>query len=142
MKTKKIISFILAFVLSSGVVVSGVQYLPDVTKEMSQASYWTQEDDVLMSYEEAEILNEKTIFAKGTNMYDLANLADAVDGVALNEALITSSDAGMEDVDLSGFDNDGLDALNTAVVNELEKRGVKDEWKKHLEIEPFVFREE
>jgi hypothetical protein len=52
------------------------------------------------------------------------------------------SDAGMEDVDLSGFDNDGLDALNTAVVNELEKRGVKDEWKNHLEIEPFVFREE
>ena len=93
MKTKKIISFILAFVLSSCVAVSGVQYLPDVTKEMSQASYWTQENDVLMSYEEAEILNEKTTSAKGTNMYDLANLADTVDGVALNEALITSSNA-------------------------------------------------
>jgi hypothetical protein len=48
------------------------------------------------------------------------------------------SDAGMEDVDLSGFDNDGLDALNTAVVNELEKRGVKDEWKNHLEETPFT----
>ena len=52
------------------------------------------------------------------------------------------SDAGISDVDLSAFDKDELYALDGMVMGELEKRGVKDEWKNHLEQEPFVFYEE
>ena len=46
-----------------------------------------------MSYEEIVKLNEKTISAKGTNMYDLKNQPEVVDGVALNEAILKSSEA-------------------------------------------------
>ncbi|MBO5935431.1 MAG: SH3 domain-containing protein, partial [Clostridia bacterium] len=46
-----------------------------------------------MSYDEIENLNEETISAQGTNMYDLKNLPEVVDGVALNEAIKKSSQA-------------------------------------------------
>ncbi|MBE7019231.1 MAG: hypothetical protein E7413_05090 [Ruminococcaceae bacterium] len=72
---------------------SGVSYLPNVTSEMSSPSYWTQEDEILMSYEEIEKLNEETLFTKGTNMYDLKNQPETIDGIALNEALLKSSQA-------------------------------------------------
>ena len=49
------------------------------------------------------------------------------------------SDAGFEDVDLSIFDKAQLDALDRAVADELEKLGVKDEWKNFSEEEPFIF---
>ena len=72
---------------------SGVHYLPDVTSEMSDASFWTTETDVLMTYDEIESLNKNTIAAKGTNMYDLKNMPDVVDGAALNKAILKSSQA-------------------------------------------------
>ena len=75
---------------------SGVHYLPDVTREMSAPSYWTQENELLMPYEDIEALNEKTISASGTNMYDLENMPEIVDGIALNESLIKSSTADAE----------------------------------------------
>ena len=97
MKTNRITSFILVALLMSisivSTVVSGVKYLPDVTKEMSSSSYWTEENEVFMSHEEIKELNKKTISTKGTNMYDLANLSEKVDGMALNEAIKKSSAA-------------------------------------------------
>ena len=51
-------------------------------------------------------------------------------------------DAGLEDVDLSVFAKDEIDGLNIKVTEELEKHGVKDEWKNYLEAEPFVFWED
>ena len=46
-----------------------------------------------MSYEEIVKLNEKTISEKGTNMYDLKNQPEVIDGIALNEAILKSSEA-------------------------------------------------
>jgi hypothetical protein len=60
---------------------------------MSSPSYWSVETDVLMSYEEIENLNRETIQAKGTNMYDLKNLPEIVDGISLNETIKKSSQA-------------------------------------------------
>ena len=51
-------------------------------------------------------------------------------------------DAGLDDIDLSDFNKDGTDKINSAVMSELEKLNIKDEWKNHLEIEPFVFWED
>ena len=68
-------------------------YLPDVTSEMSSPSYWTDENELLMTYEEIEKLNEETVAAKGTNMFDLKNQPEFIDGVALNEAILKSSQA-------------------------------------------------
>ena len=72
---------------------AGVYYLPDVTSEMSSPSFWTDETDILMSYDEIEKLNAEAISTKGTNMYDLKNQPETVNGVALNEALIKSGNA-------------------------------------------------
>lgn len=97
MKTNRMLSAILAVVLSLSTAVnclaSGAYYLPDVTSEMSSPSFWTEESDILMSYDEIENLNSETIQAKGTNMYDLKNQPEVVDGVALNEAIKKSSQA-------------------------------------------------
>ena len=67
--------------------------MPDVTKEMSLPEFWTEEDELLMSYEEIVSLNSETISAKGTNMYNLKGMPEVVDGIALNESLKKSSEA-------------------------------------------------
>ena len=92
---KKISIIVMFLILSTAVncLASGVYYLPDVTSEMSSPSFWTNETDILMSYDEIEKLNEQTILTKETNMYDLKNLPETVDGVALNEAILKSSKA-------------------------------------------------
>ena len=94
---KKLLIAVFAVVLSLSITVtclaSGVYYLPDVTGEMSSPSFWTDETDVLMSFDEIEKLNEETISTKGTNMYDLKNQPEVIDGVALNEAILKSSQA-------------------------------------------------
>ena len=93
MKKISIITVLLILCTAINCLASGVYYLPDVTNEMSSPSFWAVETDVLMSYGEIEKLNEETISAQGTNMYDLKNLPEVVDGVALNEAIKKSSQA-------------------------------------------------
>ena len=94
---KKILIAVFSVVLSLSITVSclaaGVYYLPDVTSEMSSPSYWAEESDILMSYDEIENLNRETIQTKGTNMYDLKNQPEVVDGISLNEAIKKSSQA-------------------------------------------------
>ena len=93
MKKISIITIFLILSTTVNCLASGVYYLPDVTSEMSSPSYWTEESDILMSYDEIEKLNVETITTKGTNMYDLKNQTEAVDGIALNEAIKKSSQA-------------------------------------------------
>ena len=93
MKKTSIITILLILCMTVNCFASGVYYLPDVTSEMSSPSYWANETDVLMSYDEIEKLNKETIATKGTNMYDLKNLPDVVDGISLNEAIKKSSQA-------------------------------------------------
>ena len=93
MKRINIITVLLVLCTTASCLASGSYYLPDVTSEMSSPSYWTEETDVLMSYDEIEKLNKETISAKGTNMYDLKNQPEVVDGISLNEAILKSSQA-------------------------------------------------
>ncbi|MBQ2270465.1 MAG: SH3 domain-containing protein [Firmicutes bacterium] len=72
---------------------AAIQYLPGVTAEMSQAAYWSEDETVLMSWDEIKAQNALTISASGTNMYDLKNQPETVDGEALNEALRKSAQA-------------------------------------------------
>lgn len=94
---KRVCSAAVAFALSIGMITNvcsaGVSYLPDVTKEMSQPSYWTDESKILMTYEKIKSLNSLTISQSGTNMYDLKNQAETVDGISLNQALMKSAKA-------------------------------------------------
>ena len=86
-----IASFIMASFIAQQVCASGISYLPDVTAEMSETSYWTENDDLLMTYKEIEELNALTISSKCTNMYDLKNQPETTDGIALNERIKNSS---------------------------------------------------
>ena len=56
MKTKMIKGTALAALLGSffavNTAVSGIYYLPDVNEKMSLGSYWTEDTQVFMSYEE------------------------------------------------------------------------------------------
>ena len=94
---KRIISVILATLLllstAAGASATQVHYLPDVAETMAEASYWTQNTEVLMTAYEAVRYNAVTIDANGTNMYDLKKHAAAVDGVSLNTALKKSAQA-------------------------------------------------
>ena len=93
MKKISIITILLILCTTVNCFASSVFYLPDVKSEMSSPSFWTDGTDVLMSYDEIERLNEETLHAKGTNMYDLKNQPEVIDGVALNEAIKKSSQA-------------------------------------------------
>ena len=86
-----IVSCLMVSFISLEVCAAGVSYLPDVTAEMSEPSYWTENNDSLMTYKEIEELNALTISAKGTNMYDLKNQPETTDGIALNERIKKSS---------------------------------------------------
>ena len=100
MNKTKIVSIFLAVLIGVGTTVncltSGIHYLPDVTREMSSPFFWTNDIDILMSLDEIEKLNEKTVAAEGTNMYDLKNQPEIVDGNKLNEAILKSSQADAE----------------------------------------------
>ena len=94
MKRRISMALVLLLSLSAAMPVSAaVSYLPDVTAQMSQAGYWTADCTVQMTMEEIEALNRATLAAEGTNMYDLKNLPETVNGVSLNEALLKSSQA-------------------------------------------------
>lgn len=92
---KKAICMILVVLIfatmTAGISAVEVHYMPDVDAAMAEASYWTQNTEVLMTAYEAERYNAVTIGASGTNMYDLKKHAGAVDGVSLNAALKRSA---------------------------------------------------
>ena len=83
--------FLTVYFISTSVCASGISYLPDVRAEMSKSSYWTENDALIMTYEEIEELNSLTISTKGTYMCDLKNQPETTDGIALNEGINKSS---------------------------------------------------
>ena len=97
-KSKKWIALLLCLcmMVSLGVSALGAS-MPDVTSEMSGPAYWSdlQADPaaVLMTREEIDAQNAANIAEPGTNMTDLKNLPDTIDGVAQRKALQTSGQA-------------------------------------------------
>lgn len=77
--------------ITASVCAAGVSYLPDVTMKMSKPSHWTENDALLMAYEEIEELNALTISTKGTYMYDLKDQPETTDGVAFDKEINESS---------------------------------------------------
>ena len=77
-----------------------IEYMPDVTAEMSHASYWAQlqegTDEIILTSEEIRAFNEDTYIASGTNVMDLRTVKDTFDGKARNEAIRNSATADAE----------------------------------------------
>lgn len=94
--------FVLLTALSSAspALAAEVRYMPDVTPEMSDASYWSalrkDASDVILTPEEIRAFNQDTIDASGTMVMDLKNAAERYDGIARNEAVRNSSKADAE----------------------------------------------
>lgn len=99
MTNKRLTAFVCSVLLALSTALeasAAVSYLPFVTKEMSNAAYWTSDGEILMTYEEIEKQNSLNVSAKGTYMNDLKNQPETVDGVALNERLFASAKADVE----------------------------------------------
>ena len=104
LKAKKQISILLALAFSLSLVqpalTVGVTYMPGVTAEMSDASYWAglrdDAQDVILTPGEIEAFNQDTALASGTMVMDLTSANETFDGKARNEAVKTSSTADAE----------------------------------------------
>ena len=100
-KFKKQLSFLTAVALAASLAPSalaaGVTYMPDVTAEMSDASYWATLSDsaqeIILTPEEIEVYNRDTELASGTMVMDLKSANETFDGKARNEAIRTSATA-------------------------------------------------
>lgn len=92
---KKVVSMGLTVLILTSMMVgaSAVHYLPDVSASMAEVAFWTQNSEILMSTQDALLCNGETIAAAGTNMYDLKNHPETVDGISLNEGLKKSAQA-------------------------------------------------
>ncbi len=77
-----------------------IKYMPDVTADMSHASYWAKlydnADAVILNPEEIKAFNEDTYVASGTMVMDLRTVKDTFDGKARNEAIRSSATADAE----------------------------------------------
>ena len=83
----------LCLALSLGTAAFGA-WMPDVTADMSKPGYWSalQADPsaVRMTPEEIAAQNAANIAQPGTNMYDLKNAPETIDGLAQRDALLRS----------------------------------------------------
>ena len=113
-KSKKLLSLSLAAILSVSMVqpaFAGVKYMPDVTAEMSQASFWADYHegyrDVILTPDEIRAFNEDTFHADGTMVMDLKTGAETYNGVSKNKALASSSTADAQYYLSWTYDKDG-----------------------------------
>ena len=77
-----------------------IRYMPDVTADMSHASYWAElydnADEIILNPEEIKAFNEDTYIASGTMVMDLRTIEDTFDGKARNEMIRSSATADAE----------------------------------------------
>ena len=113
-KSKKLLSLSLAVVLSASVAqpaLAGVKYMPDVTAEMSQASFWAEYHDdytdVILTPEEIQAFNQDTFLADGTMVMDLKTAAETYNGISKNKALQSSSTSDAQYYLSWTYDQDG-----------------------------------
>ena len=97
---KKLISLLLSVSLAlslTATAFASVSYLPDVTAEMSNAAYWTQNaqdaDRVLITREEIAQRNAASAAISDTMLKDMKNADTTFDGIARNKAIVTSAEA-------------------------------------------------
>ncbi|MBQ5708430.1 MAG: hypothetical protein IIV62_00540, partial [Anaerotignum sp.] len=107
-------SFLLAMVLSVSTLqpaYAAVTYMPDVTAEMSDASFWDEYhdgySDVILTPEEIKAFNQDTFLADGTMVMDLKTAAPTYNGVSRNASLISSSTADAQYYLSWTYDKDG-----------------------------------
>ena len=111
---KKIIAFLLsATMIFSGAITASasITYMPDVTAQMAKATYWSAKEKdastVLAKENAIKATNAASLTAEGTNMYDLKNQPETVDGVALSDSLVNAVKAETDSFVGKNLDADG-----------------------------------
>ena len=97
-RPKTMIALLLCFCLALSLGTSAFGALmPDVTSAMSRPAYWSDLQNaptaLLMTPEEIAAQNAANIAEPGTNMYDLKNAPETINGVSQCEALLRSGKA-------------------------------------------------
>lgn len=103
-KSKRITALVLCVItvltLALSAAAAEIKYMPDVTAEMSDASYWAKleekADEVILTQEEIKAFNEDTYAISGTMVMDLRTVGETFDGRARNEAIRKSAKADAE----------------------------------------------
>ena len=113
-RRKRIGGVLLAMTFSVSVLqpaFAAVAYMPDVTAEMSKASFWAEYHDgytdVIMTQEKIKAFNEDTFLADGTMVMDLKTAAPTYNGISRNASLISSSAADAQYYLSWTYDKDG-----------------------------------
>lgn len=93
---KKFLSALLCLCVTASLAVpAAASYLPDVTQEMSSASYWTEElsgaRDVLMTQSEIAAYNRATVNTPGIVVADLTALAERFDAAEKNASMVETA---------------------------------------------------
>lgn len=95
-----LLSLLLLTSLVPSAMASGITYMPDVTREMSDAAYWASLSDtaqeIILTPEEIQAFNADTYIASGTMVMDLRTAKETFDGIARNKAIKSSSTADAE----------------------------------------------
>lgn len=103
-RRKKYVSVLLIcallFSIAQPAFASGITYMPDVTAEMTEASYWANLNDdadaVILTPAEIKALNRDSALAEGTMIMDLKAAPETYDGIARNKAIRSSATADAE----------------------------------------------
>ena len=98
---KKLLALVLSLMTALSLVqpafAAGITYMPDVTAEMSEASYWADlrenSREIILTPEEIQAFNVDTAIASGTMVMDLRTAAESFDGKARNEMIRSSATA-------------------------------------------------
>ena len=104
MSLKRMVALLLCMITALTLVLPAaaaeIKYMPDVTAEMSQASYWAKlyddAEEIILTPEEIKAFNEDTYIASGTMVMDLRTIKDTFDGRARNESIRSSATADAE----------------------------------------------
>lgn len=91
-------------------------------------------DDAISAYLEGMNATQKDYFSFQWQMSRKA----AEELLNLEDASAILEESGNGDVDLSLYSLEAISALDEKVTAALEEAGVSDEWKNHLELEPFM----
>ncbi|MBR6541717.1 MAG: SH3 domain-containing protein [Anaerotignum sp.] len=90
---------------------AAVSYMPDVTAEMSDASFWADYHegyrDVILTPEEIKAFNTDTFLADGTMVMDLKSAAATYNGISRNASLVSSSTSDAQYYLSWTYDKDG-----------------------------------
>lgn len=103
--------------------------------QLTQKENWT---DTVTAYMEEMSATQKDYFSFQWQMA----VKQAKELLTMENVAELLEESGHGDVDLTPFTEEIVSSANEEMMTLLEEQGVRDQWKDHLDLEPFVYWEE